>query len=137
MPLISIKPSIQIDLQAIVDGLSDLDTSELEAFAEEVNILLARRKAPSLSKKETELLAQINKGIPAKILERFQSLREKQKASTLSQEEQMELSNLVDQIENQEAKRLESMIALASIWNISIDQLRERLGIQSPEPHVW
>lgn len=137
MPLISIKPSIQIDLQAIVDGLSDLNTSELEAFAEEVNILLARRKAPSLSKEETELLAQINDGIPAEILERFQSLRKKQKASTLNQEEQLELSNLVDQIESMEAKRLESMIALASVWNISINQLRERLGIQSPEPHVW
>lgn len=130
MPLISIKPSIQIDLQAIVDGLSELDTSELEAFADEVNILLARRKAPSLSKEETELLAQINKGIPSEILERFQNLREKQKASSLNQEEQMELTNLVDQIENLEAKRLESMIALASTWEISINQLRERLGMK-------
>ena len=49
----------------------------------------------------------------------------------------LELMGLVDQIEALEGKRLESMIALAQLWNISLEELRERLGIKAPEPHVW
>ena len=136
MPLISIKPSIQIDLEAIVDGLAELDTSELEAFADEVNTLLAQRKAPSLSKEETQLIARINQGIPLEVVERFQQLRDKQSGSSLFSKEKEELANLVDQMEAQEAKRLEDMITLAGIWKVSVDELRIRLGIQAPEPHV-
>lgn len=136
MPLISIKPSIQIDLEAIVDGLTELDTSELEAFADEVNTLLAQRKAPSLSKEETQLIARINQGIPLEVVERFQQLRDKQSGSSLNSREKEELADLVDKMESQEAKRLEDMITLAGIWKVSVDELRIRLGIQAPEPHV-
>ena len=87
MPLISIKPSIQIDLEAIVDGLAELDTSELEAFADEVNTLLAQRKAPSLSTEETQLISRINQGIPLEVVERFQQLRDKQSGSSLFSKE--------------------------------------------------
>ena len=136
MPLISIKPSIQIDLQAIMDGLAELDTPELEAFVGEVNNLLASRKAPTLSKEETELISEINKGIPDTTLERFQSLRERQNAIDLDKEERKELEDLVNQIEQFEAQRLQKMIILASVWKISLDELRDRLGIQAPEPHA-
>lgn len=136
MPLISIKPSIQIDLQSIVDGLAELDTSELEAFADEVNTLLAQRKAPSLSKEETQLITRINQGLPIEVVDRFQQLRDKQDAASLTAEETEELAHLVEQIETAEARRLEYMIALAGIWKISIDELRVRLGIQASEPYV-
>ena len=51
--------------------------------------------------------------------------------------EHQELMGLVDQVEALEGKRLERMIALAQLWNISLEELRERLGIKAPEPHVW
>ena len=64
-------------------------------------------------------------------------LQAKQKEGGLSEKEHQELMGLVDQVEALEAKRLESMIALAHLWNISLEVLRERLGIKAPEPHVW
>ena len=64
-------------------------------------------------------------------------LQAKQKESALAKEEQKELMGLVDKIEALEGKRLESMIALARLWDISLEQLRERLGINAPETHVW
>ena len=136
MPSISIKPSLKIDLRAIVDGLSDLDTPELEAFAHEVSTLLAKRKASALSEEETALLMQINQSIPKHVSERFQMLRKKQSAAGLDPEEQAELTRLVDQIEQLEAERLAKMITLAGLWDLSIDELRRRLGLEPPEPHA-
>lgn len=137
MPSIQIKPRIQIDLQAIVEGLSDLDTPTLEAFVEKVNLLLAQRKSSSLTQEETQLLLQINQGISIEVLDRFYAIQKKQRESALSTDEQSEMEELVKEIENVEAKRLESMISLAGLWEITVDELKERLGINAPDPHVW
>ena len=91
----------------------------------------------SHSKKETALLLAINKGLSEEVLDRLLAVQAKQKAGTLTEAEQMELHQLIDKIEVQEGERLEHMIALASLWGITLDQLRERLAIQTPEPHVW
>lgn len=91
----------------------------------------------ALSKEETRLFSAINEGLPDSHHYRFMELQAKQKESALSEKEQEELMSLVDQAEALEGKRLESMIALAGLWNISLEDLRERLGIKAPEPHVW
>ncbi len=61
-------------------------------------------------------------------------LQAKQKEGALTEKEHEELMSLIGQIEALEGKRLESMIALAELWNISLEELRERLGIKAPEP---
>lgn len=102
--------------------------AELEAKPADIHVL---------SEEETQLLSVINKGLPEEMDQRFMELQHRQKEHTLSQEEHQELMDIVDSIEALEAVRLENMIALASLWDISVDQLRNRLGIQAPEPHVW
>ena len=94
-------------------------------------------RAHALSREETELLTAINEGLPDNVHSRFMELQAKQKEGGLSEKEHQELMDLVDQVEALEAKRLESMIALVQLWNISLEELRERLGIKAPEPHVW
>ena len=91
----------------------------------------------ALSKEETRLFTAINEGLPDSLHYRFMELQAKQKESALTEKEQEELTGLVDQIEALGGKRLESMIALAELWSISLEDLRERLGIKAPEPHVW
>lgn len=90
-----------------------------------------------LSKKETRLLTAINKGIPEAIRDKYNDLQTRRKEGAISESEREELLNIVDRVEAIEGERLENMIALAELWNMTLGQLRERLGIKAPEPHVW
>ncbi|MGB0929392.1 MAG: hypothetical protein ACPGVB_01360 [Chitinophagales bacterium] len=137
MQTIPINSKFQLDVQVVLEGINHLDTLSLEHFAEKVNTLVAKRKAVSLSEQETILLKQINKGIAPNISNRFNELQQKQRTSKLNNKEQDELNTLVDNIELQEAKRLEAMITLAQIWNISLEELRNKLQIKPNEPYVW
>ena len=139
MSSISVKSKVDInlDIQSILKGIEQLDTVALEKFAKKVNLLVAKRKVPSLSKQETTLLQKINKGIPARKSKRLFALQTKSKSDALSVAEEKELTKLVDYIEEVEVKRMQNMIALAKIWKISLEQLRKKLGIPSPPVHVW
>ncbi len=137
MQTISINSNFQLNVQVVLEGVNQLDTLSLEHFADKVNTLVAKRKAVSLSEQETLLLKQINKGIAPKISNRFNELQQKQRASKLSKQEQIELNALVDKVELQEAKRLEAMITLAQVWNISLEELRDKLQIKANSLYVW
>ena len=65
---------IEIDLDEVLRGLARLGTTELEQFVEKVMALQAQRRAPSLPKDETELLQQINRGLPANVRQRYDVL---------------------------------------------------------------
>jgi len=139
MSIISVKSQVDInlDLQSILEGINQLDTLALERFANKVNLLVAKRKAPSLSEQETTLLRKINKGIPAQKNKRLLVLQTKNKSDSLSVGEKSELTKLIDYVEELEVKRLQNMIALSKIWKMSLEQLREKLGIPTPPVHVW
>lgn len=68
--------------------------------------LLARRKVPSLPLAETELLQQINQGLPAAAQHRYNELRTKLQAQTISPAEHQELLAVIDNIEQADAERL-------------------------------
>jgi magnesium-transporting ATPase (P-type) len=136
MASISIDSS-QYDVKKILDGLSKLDDASLTSFAEEVNRLLAKRKVSVLSNEETTLLMAINKGMDQEMLSRFRTLQEKQHNDNLSAEEEKELIHLVEQIEEKEARRLEHIIALAELWEMSVTELKEKLGINPLPLNVW
>lgn len=132
MPTVNIVSSVNIDLESLLDGVAQLDLDELERFAIEVNHLVAQRKAPSLPKRQSELLQQINKGLPLALRERYEELNEKLLDETLSPVEHEELSALIDEIERFDAERLKHLIELALLRNLTLDQLMAQLGIQRP-----
>lgn len=119
----------QIDLNEVLESVVQLDLQELEQFALQLNRVLARRKAPSLSQRETELLQQINQGLPAPIRQRYRQLNDKVHDETLTTEEHIEFLTLVDQVELADAQRLKHLIGLAQLRGISLDDLLDQLGI--------
>ena len=137
MASLDINQGIQIDFQVILDSLAKLETPALESFAEQVNSLLAKRKTASISLEETQLLLAINKGLPKEILERLHALQLKQRNKGISPDETKELEEIIYIIEKQEAERLENLLALAQSWDMSLEDVREKLGINAPEPNVW
>lgn len=109
----------------------------LESFAQGVNEIVARRRSPNLSKEETELLKKINLGIPSAALEKYDSLKIKQKTAGLTAVEQKELDEVIDLIEIKEVEFLGYVISLARLRKISPEKLRKQLGIKTPAPHAW
>jgi ABC-type phosphate transport system auxiliary subunit len=121
----------QIAVDQLLDGVAQLETTDLEKFAEQVNFLLARRKTPSLSAPEAELLQKINQGLPADTQRRHDELRAKLHAETITPAEHREFLALVDIIEQTDAGRLQNLIKLSGLRQVTLPDLIHQLGIQT------
>lgn len=130
MSTIQIKSEVSLD--ELLNGVEQLSTSELKQFVSQVLVLLARRRAPSMPKDEAELLQKINQGLPPEVQQRFDELTAKRRAETLTPDEYQELLNLIDRIEQSDAKRVEYLAELAQLRNIPIRTLMKELGIRPP-----
>jgi hypothetical protein len=129
MPKVHVTSQIEIDLDEVLQGLARLGTKELEQFVDKVIALQAQRRAPSLPEDETELLQQINRGLPADLRQRYDALNAKLHDDTITPQEHEELLVLIDRIELADAERMQHLIALARLRGVSVDTLMEQLGI--------
>jgi len=121
-------------LNTIYQSLSALNILELDEVMQQI-ITIRRRKLPSvLTQSETELLRKINIGAPLVIQKRYNYLLKERKKETLTQEENGELLELTAYMENFSVKRLECLIELAKLRNLSLDELLDQLEIK---PRVY
>ena len=130
----TIQLNSEIDIESIMQGMSKLNNSELEKVLSRISIMLAQKKAPSLPKKEAELLLEINQSLDDIMLKRYTSLSQLMREDKLSEEEHQELIQLIDQVELANAKRLKAIIELANLRAITVDALMKQLNIHSPKP---
>lgn len=130
MSTVQVVSEVKIDLNKLLEGVAQLDLGELEQFAFNVNTLVARRKAPSLPKREAELLQQINQGFPLADRQRYNLLNQKLLDETLTPDENQELGLLIEQIERSDVERLTHLIELAQLRGISLDTLMDQLGLR-------
>jgi hypothetical protein len=130
MPTVQIKTHLSIDeLLKVVEQLS---SSELQKFVYRVIALRSQRTAPSLPKRETELLLKINQSVPSDIQARYNELIAKRQSEKLTSVEHRELLRLTNKIEKLEARRMEWMAQLARLRKTSLNALMKELGIQPP-----
>ncbi|UCH94556.1 MAG: STAS/SEC14 domain-containing protein [Candidatus Aminicenantes bacterium] len=130
MPTVQVKAQLSTD--DLLQAVKQLDPSELEGFIWQIIALHAHRKAPGLSKEESQLLIKINQGVPPDIQERYDELIAKRQSETLTADEYNELLRLTDQIEKLDAERAEYLKELACIRQTSLTALMEELNIQTP-----
>jgi len=117
-------------LNSIYQSLSILNVIELDQVMQEV-LILRRKKLPSvLSQNETELLKKINAGAPSVIQKRYNFLVKKRNNETLTDEEYQELLELTTYMENLGVKRLEYLLELAKLRNLSLDEIVEQLQLK-------
>ena len=131
MSTISVQSEVSLD--AMIRGVEQLSTPDLEQLVDRVLTIRARRRAPSLSRKETELLRKVNQGLPVGTQQRFDELAAKRRTETLNPDEHQELLQVLDQIEQYDVKRLEALAELAQVRNVSIRVLMKDLGIHPPD----
>lgn len=132
MPKVHVTSDIEIDFDEVLNGLARLETSDLAQLVEQVIALQARRRAPSMRKNEAELLQKINQGPSPEIRKRYAELTAKLREEIIMPEEHQELMELIDQIELADAGRMQQLIALAQLRQVSVDTLMHQLGIRPP-----
>ena len=115
MPTVQVMSAVEIELEQVLDSVAELELSELEKFAAEVNGLLARRKRLGSPTKERELLDAIEQRPSAKVRQRYTLLNQKLQDESLTDKEHAELVELVEQIEAFDVKRLKNLIELAQL----------------------
>ena len=134
MTTLQIQSKVTIELKQILDSIAQVDTAELEQFLSQVSVMLAQRRAPSLSAQESALLYKINLGLPAQTQQRYMELSGKLQSNTITLTEQEELLLLIDEIERADGERLQALIELAQVRNVALPELMKQLGIHHPQP---
>jgi hypothetical protein len=128
----TVEVRFQVSPDELLNGVAQLDTPALEHFISQVLTLRAKRIAPSVPKREAELLQQINQGLLPDVQQRYDELTAKRRAETLIPEEHQELLALVDRIEQADAERVRALIELAQLRHVSVTTLMAELGIRRP-----
>jgi hypothetical protein len=82
-----------------------------------------------ISKRETELLGQINSGLPEPRARRLEALDARREEQTLTPEEHVELLDLVDESERLAVGRAEALVELARNRGTTVSALMRELGL--------
>ncbi len=126
--VLQINPSLENRMRqnALRKGvdLSQFVVNVLEStFPEE------KPKPKTVSKRETVLLQKIELAIPIETWERYHILRTKRQEETINAPESAEYTAINRQIEAGNVKRLTSLIELAKIRKITLDEVMKQLGL--------
>jgi uncharacterized protein (DUF1778 family) len=85
--------------------------------------------SPHLSKRESELLLAINQSFSHVNWQRYFELIDKRDAETITSDELSQLIGMTNGIEEANAKRLQYLIELAQLRNVSLEQLMDELDL--------
>jgi hypothetical protein len=121
-----------MSITELLQAANQLNEPDLDQLVDQVLLLRAKRKANILSAAETELLLQINQGVPTELHQQYQALRIKRDEETLTDEEYELLLELSDRIELLAAERAGSLVKLAELRQVPLEQLMDELGIKAP-----
>lgn len=130
MATVQIKSDVGVE--QLLEGVSQLETVELEQFLTQASLLLAQRNEVALPRTESDLLKKINQGLPIDIQQRYDDLRAKLRREELSSAEHKELLELVDVVEQASVERLQHLMALSQLRQVSLDELLQQLDIHPP-----
>lgn len=126
--------SIEVEMSQaqLLKAVEQLSGPELEVFLNQALALRARHENPCLSEHESELMLQISQAILPDMQSRFDELVAKRQGLTLTEAEQVELLQLTDQIEQQDAQRVEALGRLGLLRGRSLLEIMQDLGITPP-----
>jgi len=117
-------------LPLIFQTLSSLSLSELDQVMKQI-IGLRKQKLPGvLSQVEADLMKKINKTLPPEIQLRYDYLMNLRHCGEIKEAEYQELLELTSFSENLNVKRLEFLMQLAKLRNVSLDDLIEQLELK-------
>jgi hypothetical protein len=134
MASVQVTSEITIDVDQLLRGVAQLETSDLERFVEQVNLILSQRK--TTHQVESQLLQRIRQSLPETTHQRYNQLSEKLRSETIAPDEHQELLSLIDVVEQANVDRLQCLVELAQLRQISLNDLMKQLDIHPPQVYV-
>ena len=128
------RPDATPTVGELLEAAGRFAPSELHELVSGILELRARREAPVAPRRESELLIQINEGLPETLVRRLETLTIQRDAEALTDEEHQELIRLGDEVEQREAARLDALAELATLRRKTVPEIMRDLGL-SPTPH--
>lgn len=123
----------QMSVSEILNNVQGLEKTKFEQFYQELfSLLVQRNGVTSLNAVESQLLSKINTEFDAKKWERLTYLDWKLEFSALTPKEEAESLKLAEAYEHYSVERLKCLSQLAMLRRVSIDQLMEQLGLNTP-----
>lgn len=116
--------------EELLTAIDQLDVAELRPFVSQVLARTARRLAPHLERRESELIDKINRALPPEAEQRYRELIAARQAETLSPAELEELVALTDRAERLQVERLKHLVDLSRIRGVPLTDLMHELGIK-------
>lgn len=124
-----ITTEVQLSLDAMLAAIEQLDLDALQQVMQVAAASRTRKQVSQLSEHETELLTQINQGLSMEQDARYQVLRDKRDAETLTTTEYQELLSLTQIAEAIQVERLQHLSRLANLRGVSLTQVMTDLEI--------
>ena len=120
----------QIETDQLLNAALQMPEEEFQQFVTKLFTLKARERVSALSQRESELLMNINQGLPPTDARRMKALIAKRQAYTLMEDELRELIRITDEAERLNVERLRHLLELAHLHGVSLDVVMEQLGIR-------
>ncbi len=136
MTTVQFKSEVSIELDQLLTGVAQLDTPDLEQLLIQIQQVLAHRQNPSVPALELELLQKINQALREEIQQKYNDLSAKMRSQTITPEEHQDLLKLIDIVEQADGDRLQHLIQLSQLRNISLTELMQQLQIHPQPVHV-
>jgi hypothetical protein len=111
-----------MSIDELLQAADRLDKLDLDLLVDQILTLQTKRKE-TIPAAETELLLQIDQGIPADLHQQYRALVTKRDAEILTDEEYHTLVALSDRIEVLAAERTGALVKLAQLRQIPLMQL--------------
>jgi len=132
MAQIQFQPNIKLDLQDIVNLVSQLDNNDLIKFKTQIDTLWSQRSNEKISDEELKLLKEVETQISTKDQKRYALLVEKSDCGELTEKERKEALSLFDKLEGDFLRRLKAAEKLASIRKVDFAVLAKDFGLLNP-----
>ena len=125
--------NVRMSVSEIIKSAAGLDIQDFENLYKKLSALRVQRHGnPTLNNAETKLLSQINTLFPSEKWERLKYLDWKLEFSALNEAEEVESLQLAETYESYSIERLKNLSDLAVLRQVSIEELSEQLGINTP-----
>lgn len=127
----------QIKIEDILKALALMKIPEFDDFKAQVEKLAKQKKPPAISKKEKELIDKIKNGGPTeKFWKKFDILSAKLEQEIMTDKENQAFMRLVQVSEKWTYERLQLMVELSKLWDVTLDEVLKRLKIK-PRKRVY
>lgn len=131
MPVAVVKK--KLSKRELLSFVRQMSPEERDAFIEQaMSLPRPRLAAPSLSKRESELLLRINQSLPEASHRRFHQLNSKRRRAVITPAELKEFQKLAEQFELADAERLKALTELARYRRQSLERVMRDLEIPVP-----